>query len=60
MTTTIQTDLSAAFDTIDATALTDKLHYYGVTGQGLKLFKSFLTDKIQYVQIGTFTSTIEN
>ena len=32
MTATIQTDLSAAFDTIDATALTDKLHYYRVTG----------------------------
>ena len=40
MTTTIQTDLSAAFDTIDSTALTDKLQYYGVTGQEIKLFKS--------------------
>ena len=60
MTTTIQTDLRAAFDTIDATALTDKLQYYGVTGQELKLFKSFLTDRRQYVQIDTFTSTIED
>ena len=60
MTATIQTDLSAAFDTIDTTALTDKLHYYGVTGQELKLFPSFLTDRRQYVQIDTFTSTIEN
>ena len=60
MTTTIQTDLSAAFDTIDMTALTDKLSYYGVTGQELKLFKSFLTDRRQYVKIDTFSSRIEN
>ena len=60
MTTTIQTDLSAAFYTIDATALTDKLNYYGVTGQELKLLYSFLTDRRQYVQIDTFKSTIEN
>ena len=60
MTTTIQTDLSAGFDTIDATALTVKLNYYGVTGQELKLFHSFLTDRRQYVQIDTFTSTTEN
>ena len=58
MTATIQTDLSAAFDTIDTTALTDKLNYYGVTGQELKLFKSFLTDRRQYVQIDAFNSYI--
>ena len=56
MTATIQTDLSAAFDTIDVTALTEKINYYGVTGQELKLFTSFLTDRRQYVQIDTFTS----
>merc|ERR1712240_332 len=60
MTTIIQTDLSAAFDTIDAAALTDKLHYYGVTGQELRLLHSFLTYRRQYVQIDTFTSKIEN
>merc|ERR1712240_799217 len=33
---------------------------YGVTGQELKLFKIFLTDRRQYVRIDTFTSTIKN
>ena len=56
LTATIQTDLSAAFDTIDATALTDKLNYYGVIGQELKLFNSFLTNRRQYVQIDTFST----
>ena len=60
MTATIQTDLSATFDTIDATALTDKLNYYGVTGQELKIFTSFLTDRRQYVQIDTFTSRTDD
>jgi len=31
-----------------------------VTGQELKLFKGFLTDRRQYEQIDIFTSTIEN
>ena len=59
-TTTIQTDLSAAFDTIDATALTDKLKYYGVTGQELNLFQIFLTNRRQYVVIVTLTSRTED
>ena len=36
------------------------MEYYGVTGQELKLFKSFLTDRRQFVQIDTFTSKTED
>ena len=54
----LQTDLSAAFDTVDTNKLIDKLNYYGVEGKELNLIKSFLTDRKQFVSIDTFNSQI--
>ena len=45
-------DLSSAFDTIDHTILLDRLKdYYGINGDALKLFKSYLDDRWQSVYI---------
>ena len=47
----IQTDLSAAFDTVDHSILLDKLDFYGFRGGSHKLLKSFLSNRKQYVNI---------
>jgi len=60
ITATVVTDLSAAFDTIDNNKLIEKLEFYGITGREIEIFKSFLTDRTQYVQIDTFKSQILN
>ena len=41
--------LKKAFDTVDHRILLKKLYAYGIRGNILKLFESFLTDKSQYV-----------
>jgi hypothetical protein len=41
----IYLDLSKAFDTLDHNILTNKLHYYGIKGTALELFKNYLTKR---------------
>ena len=55
----IQTDLSAAFDTVDHDILINKLEHYGLRGKISRIIKSFLSDRHQYVSIDGVNSTIK-
>uniref|UniRef100_A0A3B1J1G3 Reverse transcriptase domain-containing protein n=1 Tax=Astyanax mexicanus TaxID=7994 RepID=A0A3B1J1G3_ASTMX len=51
-------DMSAAFDTIDHTILLERLeNMVGVTGTALTWFKSYLTDRYQFVRINDMSSS---
>ena len=56
--TILSTDLSAAYDTVDHQILLKKLNYYGIKDNELEIFKSFLSNRRQYVEIDGAKSTL--
>ena len=52
VTAVVLLDMSAAFDTVDHPILTNRLKSFGVTGSALEWFKSYLSNRTQYVVVG--------
>ena len=53
-------DLEKAFDTVHHDILCDKLNAYGLKGKINDLFKSYLSNRRQYVSINGFDSSFED
>ena len=49
-------DLEKAFDTVDHNILLNKLSYYGIRGIAYDWFKSYLSNRSQFVSINGFNS----
>ena len=55
----LATDLSSAYDTIDTEILLQKLDHYGIRGGFNDLFRSYYTDRQQYVKLDQACSTLK-
>ena len=53
-------DMQKAFDMVDHEILIKKLEYYGIRGTPLNLFKSYLTNRKQFVQLNRVSSKFSN
>ena len=53
-------DLQKAFDTVNHEILLEKLKHYGISGNTNSWFKSYLTDRKQYVSIDGIDYNISN
>ena len=52
-------DLTKAFDTVDHAILLDKMYNYGIRGNVHNLFKSYLSNRQQYVKVNNANSDMK-
>ena len=52
-------DLTKAFDTVDHSILLKKMYTYGIRGNVHNLFKSYLSNRQQYVKVNNTNSDMK-